>query len=142
MQPFCVTKKDFIFCRIFIAKRSDSGGQKWMLCDTAGVGGGRRHHSTGSPFGHHPRLSIVCPLWGQWVSTWSILRGLSSAHHEMSMYLSVDTLSHALTTAAANIDNASRGGAPCITAGDTRAISEGEPVGKWTEDTPTPAASH
>ena len=48
--------------------------------------GGRRHHSTGSPFGHHPRLSIVCPLRGQWVSTWSILRGLSSVHHEMSMY--------------------------------------------------------
>ena len=23
--------------------------------------------STGSPFGHHPRLRIVCPLWGQWV---------------------------------------------------------------------------
>ena len=40
MQPFCVTKKDFIFCRNFIAKGSNSGGQKWMLCDTAGVGGG------------------------------------------------------------------------------------------------------
>ena len=142
MQPFCVTKKDFIFCRNFIAKGSNSGGQKWMLCDTAGVGEGRRHHSTGSPFGHHPRLSIVCPRWGQWVSTWSILRGLSSVHHEMSMYLSVDTLSHALTTAAACTDNASGGGAPCVTAGDTRAISEGEPMGKWTEDTPTPAASH
>ena len=142
MQPFCVTKKDFIFCRNFIVKGSNSGGQKWMLCDTAGVGEGRRHHSTGSPFGHHPRLSMVCPRWGQWVSTWSILRGLSSAHHEISMYLSVDTLSHALTTAAACTDNASRGGAPCITAGDTRAISEGEPMGKWTEDTPTLAASH
>ena len=82
--------------------------------------GGRRHHSTGSPFGHHPRLSMGCPRWGQWVSTWSILRGLSSAHHEISMYLSVDTLSHALTTAAACTDNASRGGAPCVTAGDTR----------------------
>ena len=23
--------------------------------------------STGSPFGHHPRLRIVCPCWGQWV---------------------------------------------------------------------------
>ena len=33
--------------------------------------GGRRHHSTGSPFGHHPRLSMGCPRWGQWVSTWS-----------------------------------------------------------------------
>ena len=25
------------------------------------------HFSTGSPFGHHPRLRIVCPCWGQWV---------------------------------------------------------------------------
>ena len=24
------------------------------------------HFSTGSPFGHHPRLSMVCPLRGQW----------------------------------------------------------------------------
>ena len=39
----------------------------WMLCDTTGVGGFPLHFSTGSPFGHHPRLSIVCPLWGQWV---------------------------------------------------------------------------
>ena len=39
----------------------------WMLCDTAGVGGFPLHFSTGSPFGHHPRLRIVCPLWGQWV---------------------------------------------------------------------------
>ena len=67
MQPFYVTKKNFIFCRNFIAKGSGSGGQKWMLCDTTGVGGGRHHHSTGSPFGHHPRLSMVCPRWGQWV---------------------------------------------------------------------------
>ena len=30
------------------------------------------HLSTGSPsllFGHHPRLCIVCPLWGQWAKT-------------------------------------------------------------------------
>ena len=25
------------------------------------------HFSTGSPFGHHPRLRMVCPRWGQWV---------------------------------------------------------------------------
>ena len=25
------------------------------------------HFSTGSPFGHHPRLRMVCPLRGQWV---------------------------------------------------------------------------
>ena len=40
-----------------------------MLCDTAGVGGeGVLHLSTGSPFGHHPRLSMGCPRRGQWVS--------------------------------------------------------------------------
>ena len=31
-----------------------------LLCDTAGVGGLRCCLSTGSPFGHHPRLS----MWG------------------------------------------------------------------------------
>ena len=29
----------------------------------------RHHHPTGSPFGHHPRLSMVCPRWGQWIET-------------------------------------------------------------------------
>ena len=24
------------------------------------------HFSTGSPFGHHPRLRMMCPRWGQW----------------------------------------------------------------------------
>ena len=42
----------------------------WLLCDTAGVVGWFCLPSTGSPFGHHPRLRMVCPLWGQWVSTW------------------------------------------------------------------------
>ena len=27
------------------------------------------HFSTGSPFGHHPRLRIVCPHRGQWVNS-------------------------------------------------------------------------
>ena len=39
----------------------------WVLCDTSGVGGFPLHFSTGSPFGHHPRLRMVCPLQGQWV---------------------------------------------------------------------------
>ena len=37
-----------------------------MLCDTSGVGERCGVLSTGSPFGHHPRLRIVCPRWGQW----------------------------------------------------------------------------
>jgi len=36
----------------------------WVLCDTSGVGGFPLHFSTGSPFGHHPRLRMVCPPLG------------------------------------------------------------------------------
>ena len=42
----------------------------WLLCDTAGVVGWFCSPSTGSPFGHHPRLRMVCHLWGQWMSMW------------------------------------------------------------------------
>ena len=38
-----------------------------MLCDTSGVGERSGVLSTGSPFGHHPRLHIVYPRRGQWV---------------------------------------------------------------------------
>ena len=48
----------------------------WMLCDTSGVGGFPLHFSTGSPFGHHPRLRMVCPLQGQWVRTGRFLFSL------------------------------------------------------------------
>ena len=41
----------------------------WLLCDASGVGGGCITFPTGSPFGHHPRLSMVCPRRGQWMST-------------------------------------------------------------------------
>ena len=40
-----------------------------LLCDTAGVGSLCCRLSTGSPFGHHPRLSMGCPRRGQWVNT-------------------------------------------------------------------------
>ena len=39
------------------------------------------HFSTGSPFGHHPRLSMVCPLRGQWVRTGRLLFSLSPLLH-------------------------------------------------------------
>ena len=48
----------------------------WVLCDTSGVGGFPLHFSTGSPFGHHPRLRMVCPLQGQWVRTGRFLFSL------------------------------------------------------------------
>ena len=35
------------------------------------------YFSTGSPFGHHPRLRRVCPLRGQWVRTGRLLFSLS-----------------------------------------------------------------
>ena len=95
--------------------------------------------STGSPFGHHPRLSIGCPRRGQWVSTRdtqlnsipayrlcscgysrSLLRRSSLSHILYGMYAFVDTLTapppHPHLHRAA-----SGGGAPCLTAGDTRA---------------------
>jgi|GEM_PF-3828562 len=45
------------------------GRGKRVLCDTAGVGELCRCLSTGSPFGHHPRLRMVCPRRGRWMST-------------------------------------------------------------------------
>ena len=99
----------------------------------------RCHLSTGSPFGHHPRLSMGCPRRGQWVRTRdtqlnsipayrlcscgysrSLLRRSSLSHILYGMYAFVDTLTapppHPHLHRAA-----SGGGAPCVTAGDTRA---------------------
>ena len=42
---------------------------KRVLCDTASVGELCRCLSTGSPFGHHPRLRMVRPRWGRWMHT-------------------------------------------------------------------------
>ena len=39
------------------------------------------HFSTGSPFGHHPRLRIVCPRWGQWVRAGRFLYSLPPLLH-------------------------------------------------------------
>ena len=36
----------------------------------------RHHHPTGSPFGYHPRLRMVCPLRGQWVRAGRFLYSL------------------------------------------------------------------
>ena len=129
-----------------------------MLCDTAGVGGeGVLHLSTGSPFGHHPRLSMGCPRRGQWMSAqedvpltsthayhiWSC--GYSHSSHRLTpspyiVYGLADTL-HSTPIFPPLLSHphraASGGGAPCVTAGDTRAKargnpwkSEGEPVEK------------
>ena len=131
-----------------------------MLCDTAGVGVLLQPLSTGSPFGHHPRLSIGCPRRGQWVSAqedipltsthayhiWSC--GYSHSSHRLTLsphtvYGLEDTLTHCITYHSLRIPYmvlrilsphstlppllsyphraASGGGAPCVTAGDTRA---------------------
>ena len=47
-----------------------------MLCDISGVGERSGVLSTGSPFGYHPRLRIVCPLRRQWVRTGRFLFSL------------------------------------------------------------------
>ena len=100
--------------------------------------------STGSPFGHHPRLRMVCPRRGQWVSTRdtqlnsipayrlcscgysrSLLRRSSLLY---GMYACVDTLTHCTSSASTSAQsNASGGGAPCVTAGDTRTIVRANP---------------
>ena len=56
-----------------------------MLCDTSGVGERSGVLSTGSPFGHHPRLSMVCPLWGQWVRAGRFLFSLSPLIHGVAL---------------------------------------------------------
>ena len=75
-----------------------------MLCDTAGVGGeGVLHLSTGSPFGHHPRLSMGCPRRGQWVSAQKY-----SAYyrpHVSHVVLRILSLSYHLTLAPHTVYN-------------------------------------
>ena len=101
---------------------------QWVLCDASCVGGLCRCPSTGSPFGHHPRLRMVCPRRGQWVST-----------REDSVQLSprASPPPHPHLHRAA-----SGGGAPCLTAGDARTIVRANPWRMWTKDTPTPGVSH
>ena len=130
-----------------------------MLCDTAGVGVLLQPLPTGSPFGHHPRLSMGCPRRGQWMSAqedipltstranriWSCR--YSHSQHRLTLsshivYGLEDTLTHCITYHRLRISYmvlkilstptlppllshphraASGGGAPCVTAGDTRA---------------------
>ena len=77
-----------------------------------------------------------CPRRGQWVSTRDTQLNSIPAYHLCScgysrsllrrssllysMYAFVDTLTHC-TSSASTQSNASGGGAPCVTAGDTRA---------------------
>ena len=115
----------------------------WLLCDTAGVVGWFCLPSTGSPFGHHPRLRMVCPLWGQWVSTWrrfACLRPCISCivcrhfHYLSSSAASTQRYSRLRQRRIAGIEQphkstlASGGGAPCLTAGDARRVNP------WKED--------
>ena len=80
-----------------------------MLCDTAGIGVLLQPLPTGSPFGHHPRLSIGCPRRGQWMSaqkysayyrphvSYIVLRILSTHriayHHHHVSYIVLQILS-------------------------------------------------
>ena len=67
---------------------------QWVLCDASCVGGLCRCPSTGSPFGHHPRLSMVCPRWGQWVSTREVYLTLPHTHRKKFYALSVGNSTH------------------------------------------------
>ena len=65
------------------------------------------HFSTGSPFGHHPRLRMVCPLWGQWVQAGRFLFSLP-------LHFSTSPLLHGFAFWASP-----RGYAWCVLAGDS-----------------------
>ena len=78
---------------------------------------------TGSPFGHHPRLRMVCPLQGQW-------RHL----RDSSIYLSTHNLSLLSQLHPRRVVHASGGGAPCLTAGDARARARVNPWGYGLRD--------
>ena len=110
----------------------------WLLCDTAGVVGWFCSPSTGSPFGHHPRLRMVCPLWGQWMGTWRRFACLCSCiscivcryiHHLSSSAASTQRHSCLRQRRIAGIEHphkstlASGGGVPCLTAGDARRVN-------------------
>ena len=92
----------------------------WLLCDTTGVVGWFCLPSTGSPFGHHPRLRMVCPLWGQWVSTWRRF----ACFRPCISRKSVDTFTSSPPQQHPHRDTlASGGGAQCLTAGDARRVN-------------------
>ena len=86
----------------------------WVLCDTSGVGERSGVLSTGSPFGHHPRLRMVCPLWGQWVRAGRFLFSLPL--HSPSP---LSTLHSPLSTSPrVHPSGITRGYAWCVPAGD------------------------
>ena len=69
------------------------------------------HFSTGSPFGHHPRLRMVCPLRGQWVRAGRFL---------FSLPLHFSTLHSPLSTSPrVHPSGITRGYAWCVPAGDS-----------------------
>ena len=69
------------------------------------------HFSTGSPFGHHPRLRIVCPRWGQWVQAGRFLFSLPL--HSPSPLL------HFFTSPRVHPSGITRGYAWCVPSGDS-----------------------
>ena len=79
----------------------------WMLCDTSGVGGFPLHFSTGSPFGHHLRLRMVCPPLGTVGAGW-----------EVSLF-SPSPLLHFSTSPRVHPSGITRGYAWCVPAGDS-----------------------
>ena len=123
------------------AWRGNSDVQKWGCCATPPVSeSGLFLLSTGSPFGHHPRLSIGCPRRGQRVNTRETQLNsipaypLCSCGYSRSLLRRSPLLSHSLwyvcfcgyphctsSSSTSTQSNASGGGAPCVTAGDTRA---------------------
>ena len=78
-----------------------------MLCDTSGVGGFPLHFSTGSPFGYHPRLRMVCPPLGTVGADWEV------------SFFSPSPLLHFSTSPRVHPSGITRGYAWCVPSGDS-----------------------
>ena len=78
-----------------------------MLCDTSGVGDALCHISTGSPFGYHPRLRMVCPPLGTVGADWEV------------SFFSPSPLLHFSTSPRVHPSGITRGYAWCVPSGDS-----------------------
>ena len=107
----------------------------WLLCDTAGVVGWFCLPSTGSPFGHHPRLSMVrlrrrrewiCAVaqclqcdaaGGESISVWMLLKRRGSESVYRLYTICKDGGRRNASTCSPTVP---RGDTPCVTAGDAQ----------------------
>ena len=102
-----------------------------MLCDTSGVGERSGVLSTGSPFGHHPRLRMVCPPPGTVGAGWEVsLFSPSPLLHGFALRAS-PAVTHGVSplgTVSADWEASLFSPSP-LSAGDARAVASVNPWG-------------